>query len=163
MPAGSTNTPSSIPDITLPPFYTLLNTIPDSETYVRLRYASGLTPHSLTAATIGLPKSIHAVQIQHDPSQTIVGMGRIVGDGALFFLVVDIAVDPAHQKKGLGKAIMSDITKWIAREAPEGAYASLVADGEAKRLYRIFGWREVVEHGSVGMYWHKKAVKKDQE
>ena len=34
-------------------------------------------------------------------------MGRVIGDGGLFFQVVDIAVEPAHQGRGLGKAIVA--------------------------------------------------------
>ena len=51
-------------------------------------------------------------------------MGRIVGDGALNFEIVDIAVDPAHQGRGLGRIIMENIIRWLDSNAYKGAYVS---------------------------------------
>ena len=77
-------------------------------------------------------------------------MGRIIGDGGCFYQVVDIAVLPEHQSCGLGKAIMREIVGYIAREVPESGYVSLLADGEAYRLYQQFGF-SVTAPASVGM------------
>jgi GNAT superfamily N-acetyltransferase len=77
-------------------------------------------------------------------------MGRIVGDGALFFQVVDVAVEPAHQGKGLGKSIMEALMAELRRRVPAEAYVSLIADGEAHQLYQQFGF-ELTAPASVGM------------
>ena len=61
------------------------------------------------AAAIGLPNSLYAVQVFDGAN--VVGMGRVIGDGGLFFQVVDIAVLPAYQGQGLGKQIMAAITE----------------------------------------------------
>ena len=79
-----------------------------------------------------------------------VGMGRVIGDGGLFFQVVDIAVDPAHQGRGLGKIIVGTLVAHLRSSAPAGAYVSLMADGEAFRLYAQFGF-ELTAPASVGM------------
>ena len=68
-------------------------------------------------------------------------MGRIVGDGALNFEIVDVAVDPAHQGKGLGRQIMQKIVSWLDENAVKGAYVSLVAD--VPELYAKFGFSSV--------------------
>ena len=39
----------------------------------------------------------------------MIGIGRIVGDGALNFEIVDIAVDPKYQKQRFGRIIMEHI------------------------------------------------------
>lgn len=40
-------------------------------------------------------------------------MGRIVGDGAINFDIVDVAVDPAHRGKGLGRLVMEKlVARW---------------------------------------------------
>ncbi len=70
-----------------------------------------------------------------------VGMGRIVGDGALNFEIVDVAVDPAHQGKGLGRQIVQKIVTWLDNNAFKGAYVSLVAD--VPELYAKFGFSSV--------------------
>jgi GNAT superfamily N-acetyltransferase len=66
-------------------------------------------------------------------------MGRVVGDGGLNFEIVDVAVDPAHQGKGLGTLIMQPIMSFLEGEAPSGAYVSLIAD--VPRLYEKFGFK----------------------
>ena len=47
-----------------------------------------------------------------------IGMGRIIGDGGCFFRVVDIAVLPEHQGKGLGKRIMKALTDHLSEQVP---------------------------------------------
>ncbi len=136
------------------PAYSLVHAIPSVETYRHLRTAAGLSAKTVEAATRGLPNSLFAVQIlcAGEP----VGMGRVIGDGGSFYQVVDIAVLPAHQGRGLGKQIMAAISDFIAREVPESAYVSLIADGEAYRLYQQFGFA-LTAPASQGMALKKTA------
>lgn len=129
------------------PYITRL-AIPAIATYQHLRVAAGLSAKSTAAAAKGLPNSLFAVQILQ--CDEVVGMGRIIGDGGCFFQVVDIAVLPAHQGKGLGKLIMREIMQFIETEVPQSAYVSLIADGQAQNLYAQFGFRHTAP-ASVGM------------
>lgn len=129
------------------PYITRL-AIPAIATYQHLRVAAGLSAKSTAAAAKGLPNSLFAVQILQ--GDEVVGMGRIIGDGGCFFQVVDIAVLPAHQGKGLGKLIMREIMQFIETEVPQSAYVSLIADGQAQDLYAQFGFRYTAP-ASVGM------------
>ncbi|QSX39014.1 GNAT family N-acetyltransferase [Shewanella sedimentimangrovi] len=128
--------------------YTSVHTIPSVETYRQLRSTAGLSPKTIEAAERGLPNSLFAVQIFCDG--TPVGMGRVIGDGGAFYQVVDIAVLPEHQGRGLGKMIMAEIADYIEREVPESGYVSLLADGEAYRLYQQYGFA-LTAPASVGM------------
>ncbi|WP_027910396.1 GNAT family N-acetyltransferase [Pseudomonas sp. URMO17WK12:I4] len=136
------------------PTYSLVHTIPSVETYRHLRTAAGLSGKTVEAASRGLPNSLFAVQVlcAGEP----VGMGRVIGDGGAFFHVVDIAVLPEHQGRGLGKMIMAAISDYIAREVPESGYVSLLADGEAYRLYQQFGFA-LTAPASLGMGLKKTA------
>ena len=78
-------------------------------------------------------------------------MGRVIGDGGCFFQVTDIAVDPAHQGRGLGKMVMAELKKWIDENVPETGYVSLIADGKANELYAQYGFVSVGPV-SEGMY-----------
>lgn len=127
--------------------YTLLDELPTPEDFCRLREVSGLSPKPLVAARIGLPNSVLAVIVREDGRT--VGMGRVIGDGATVFQIVDIAVEPGHQGQGLGKAIMSRIMARLKELAP-GAYVSLIADGEARHLYAQYGFAPVAP-ASIGM------------
>ena len=77
------------------------------------------------------------------------GMGRVVGDGALNFEIVDMAVDPEHQRKGLGRMMMERIMAYLEREAPKGAYIMLMAD--VPEFYAKFGF-QLSRPESEGMY-----------
>ncbi|WP_375452787.1 GNAT family N-acetyltransferase [uncultured Devosia sp.] len=90
-------------------------------------------PKSLEAARLGLPNSWHSVTILHQG--TLIGMGRVIGDGGTAFQITDMAVNPAHQGKGIGKAIMANLVGRLRSHAPKSAHVSLIADGPAQHLY----------------------------
>lgn len=134
--------------MTEPSDYTVLHAIPAVETYCALRSAAGLSPKTAEAAARGLPASLFAVQILAEGRT--VGMGRVIGDGGTAYQVVDIAVRPEHQGRGLGKLIMREISAYLDRELPPSAYVSLIADGPARDLYAQFGF-EPTAPASIGM------------
>ncbi|UAB73485.1 GNAT family N-acetyltransferase [Vibrio sp. SCSIO 43132] len=119
---------------------------PTPEEFVAMRITAGLSAKSLEAARIGLPNSLYAVSIRDEGK--LIGMGRVVGDGACNFEVVDVAVDPSYQGKGLGKQIMQYIDAYIASVALEGSYVSMIAD--EPEFYQKLGYR-LVSPRSHGM------------
>lgn len=128
--------------------YQLIPTTPGVDDYLRLRIAAGLSAKTREQAEIGLPNSWCGVTVVHDGAA--IGMGRIIGDGGTAFQIVDIALEPAHHGKGLGKAIMAALMDRLKAEAPEGAYVSLIADGDARHLYAKYGFEPVMP-ASIGM------------
>lgn len=135
--------------------YRTISEPPSVATYMALREAAGMRSRSAEGAARGLPNSLFAIQVLH--GEETVGMGRVIGDGGCFYQVVDIAVMPAHQGRGLGKRIMGEIRDYLLREAPENAFVSLLADGEAHRLYRQFGFTPTAPH-AIGMGWYLTAA-----
>ncbi|CAH5480868.1 MULTISPECIES: GNAT family N-acetyltransferase [Enterobacterales] len=130
--------------------YDLVDAVPPAEDFCRLRIISGLTPRSPEAAKHALPRTFHGVYIEY--SGLIVGMGRIVGDGALNFEIVEVAVDPEHQGKGLGRKIMEALMSWLGQHAPAGAYITLIAD--VPELYEKFGFKSVrPESEGMALNW----------
>lgn len=127
--------------------YQLTAETPSIEDYLRLRINAGLSAKVEANAVAGLPNTWFAVVVRRDGR--IVGMGRIIGDGGLFFQIVDMAIEPAHQGRGLGKAIMTALMDRL-RSYAQGAYVSLIADGEANRLYAQYGF-EPTTPKSIGM------------
>lgn len=111
--------------------YKVIHTTPSVSVYRDLRVKSGLSAKSEAASIAGLPNSLFSVQIilesdSNGDSVAVVGMGRVIGDGGCFYQVVDIAVDPAHQGKGLGKLLVKEIKKWLDANVPESGYVSLI-------------------------------------
>lgn len=133
--------------------YSILREVPSIETYRTLRSGSGLSQRTTEAAERGLPCSLFAVQVL--AGVTPIGMGRVVGDGGCFFQVVDIAVLKEHQGKGVGKMIMKEIVQYIETNVPESGYVSLIADGQAHKLYARFGF-EFTAPASVGMAFRRR-------
>ena len=130
------------------PGYEIRPETPSVEVYRHLRVAAGLSPKSAEAARAGLPGTWFGVVAYHDDGP--VGMGRVIGDGGTAFQIVDIAVLPEHQGRGLGKAIMAALMSALTERAPATAYVSLIADGDAKHLYARFGFAETAP-ASIGM------------
>ncbi|TBV75912.1 GNAT family N-acetyltransferase [Pseudoxanthomonas winnipegensis] len=132
----------------MPPRYTLIEAVPTVAVYRALRVCAGLSAKTEEAAVKGLPQSCFAVQVLCDGEP--IGMGRVIGDGGCFYQVVDIAVLPAHQGQGLGKRIMAAIADYLHLQVPASAYVSLIADGQAHRLYAQFGFAPTAP-ASIGM------------
>jgi GNAT superfamily N-acetyltransferase len=126
----------------------LVERFPGVDDYRRLRSVAGLSPKSAEAAALGLANTLYGVSLKL--GQDTIGMGRIIGDGGCFFVVVDIAVQPEYQRRGLGKRIMGALDAWLRTHAPDSSNVSLFADGDARHLYAQYGF---VEAGpvSVGM------------
>ncbi|MGH8080246.1 MAG: GNAT family N-acetyltransferase [Lysobacter sp.] len=111
-----------------------------AEDYCRLRIEAGMSPRTLQAAARGLPGTLFGVSLLLH-GETI-GMGRIIGDGGCFYTVVDVAVAPQWQGRGLGKRIFDRLDAWLRANAEPSAFVTLVADGDAKHLYAKYGFVE---------------------
>lgn len=122
--------------------------IPGNAEYRALRSAAGLSVMSEEGAGIGLPASWCSVCVRVEGE--LIGMGRVVGDGGLFLFVVDIAVTPAWQGKGLGRRIMQALMDEVHARAPSRTMVGLIADGSAHELYAKFGFK-LVAPGAHGM------------
>ena len=116
----------------------LVERFPGIDDYRRLRAATGLSPRSAAAAARGLVNTLYGVSLMR--AGEVVGMGRVIGDDGCFFTVVDIAVLPELQGRGLGKRIMAALDAWLKANVPPSADVTLAADGEAKRLYAQYGF-----------------------
>lgn len=132
------------------PGYQLVMAAPPVADYLRLRQESGLSPKTEEQATAALPGSWAACHVVADGSGEVVGMGRLLGDGGWYFHVVDMAVLPAHQRRGLGDAVLRALLDRVRETAPPGAYVNLLADPPGRPLYARHGFTETAP-GSVGM------------
>ena len=130
--------------------YLLKSEIPSVADYIAIRLAAGLARKSEEAARIGLAHSLFGVVVYHGSEP--IGIGRVIGDGGCFFEVTDIAVLPAHQKKGVGDMIMKAIMDYLHTHAPETAYVSLMADHGTPHFYKRYGFAFAEMPKSSGMY-----------
>ncbi|EGR2797518.1 N-acetyltransferase [Vibrio navarrensis] len=120
--------------------------VPSPQEFCEMRVKAGLSPKSLKAATIALPNSLYAISVRD--GDLLVAMGRVVGDGACNFEIVDVAVDPKYQGQGLGRKVMEHIDNYLASVALEGSYVSMIAD--EPEFYEKLGYK-LVSPSSQGM------------
>jgi ribosomal protein S18 acetylase RimI-like enzyme len=130
--------------------YALVMEPPPVSDYLRLRVESGLTPKSRDQAVAALPGSWAACHVVSDESGEVLGMGRLLGDGGWYFHLVDIAVLPAHQRRGIGDEVLRALLDRIRHLAPAGACVTLLADTPGRRLYERHGFSAAAPR-SMGM------------
>lgn len=134
----------------MPDGYTLVDGPPSVDDYLRLRADSGLTPKRRDQAEAGVVGAWAACHVVDDATDETVGMGRVLGDGGWYFHIVDMAVLPSHQRRGIGDAVLGWLVDRIRSDAPPGAWITLLADPPGRRLYERHGFVETAP-GSVGM------------
>jgi len=139
-----------VPSAELPQGYRLVDGVPAVEEYLELRRGSGLTPKRRDQAAAALAGSWAAVHVVCEAGGPAVGMGRVIGDGGWYFHVVDMAVLPEHQRRGLGDAILTALLDRIRDGAPAGAYVNLLADPPGRKLYERHGFAATAPR-SIGM------------
>lgn len=130
----------------------IVHRIPSIEEYLTLRKVSGLSKMSVEGASKGLPNTLFAVVLEEEGQA--IGMGRVVGDGGLFFHITDICVRPEYQGKGYGKAIMREIKTYLEKNMSLQSHAVLFADPPADQLYAQYGFTYTAPD-SLGMWWKK--------
>lgn len=133
-----------------PDRYALVASAPSVGEYVQLRQAAGLSPKRLDQAGPALANSWAFCHIRHVASDTAVAMGRVLGDGGWYFHIADMATDPAHQRRGLGRRVLAWLIDQIDAHAPPHPYVTLMADEPGRPLYRSMGFVETAPH-SLGM------------
>lgn len=123
---------------------------PTLDDYLRLRAESGLTPKSVEQGRAAINGAWAAVHVVDTTSGETVGMGRTLGDGGWYFHIIDMAVLPRYQRRGIGAAVLRWLIATIEERAPSGAYVTLMADEAGRALYRAHGFVETGPR-TVGM------------
>ena len=77
------------------------------DTYLKLRASVGWKKLSEEQALRALRNSIYTVSAYIDDK--VVGMGRMVGDGAVICYIQDLVIHPSFQKLGVGEGLMKKL------------------------------------------------------
>jgi ribosomal protein S18 acetylase RimI-like enzyme len=100
----------------MPDPYQLVERVATLEEYRTLCTAVGWEAvMNFEAAKKALPNSLYGVIVECEGKA--IGMGRVVGDGAIFYYLQDVAVMPEHQDQGVGKRIVEHLVEHI-KQAP---------------------------------------------
>ena len=106
--------------------------------YQSLRRAVGWQNHAVDMAEKSLANSIFTVCAISE--NKVIGFGRVVGDGHIYFYLQDVIVSPEYQGQGIGYKITEKLNDLILSVAQSGAYIGLMAAENASGLYEKFGF-----------------------
>lgn len=90
----------------------------DIDTYMELRAAVHFRPLTRDQARRGLDNSLYTLVAYKDGKA--VGMGRIVGDGAIICYVQDLIIRPEVQGEGIGGLILEALKDFVIHTGFEG-------------------------------------------
>lgn len=110
------------------------------ETYLSLRASVGWKLLKDSQAEKALENSLLTLTAYIDDKP--VGMGRIVGDGAVICYVQDLVVKPEYQKYGVGSVIMERLIKFVTdiKEKDTEIMMCLMCAKGREHFYEKFGF-----------------------
>lgn len=130
----------------------------DRGIYFSLRESIGWHNFSKAQTEKALQNSVYDV-VAND-GDTPVGMGRLVGDGALYCYVQDVVVHPDYQGRGIGTEILNQLLDYIDQIIEEDGRMSigLVSAQGKESFYEQFGFKQIPhEFSGAGM---RKVIRK---
>lgn len=111
---------------------------PTASEFAELRQAIGWTNPAISCIQDSIDNSLFWVSIYQD--KQLIGCGRVVGDGAMYFYLQDVIVHPDHQECGLGKMIMDAINRFISVTCRPGSTVGLLAAKGKEGFYLNYGF-----------------------
>lgn len=108
--------------------------------YQSLRNTTGWASLEDDIVNVALEKDLFSICVL-DNEKTI-GIGRIIGDGAIYFYIQDVIVLPEYQNKGIGKLIMDQIELYLRDNANNNSFVGLMAAEGVRKFYTKYGYLE---------------------
>lgn len=125
--------------------------------YISLRSSVGWNNFAKEQVFKSINNSIYSVTVVEN-DETI-AMGRLLGDG-IYFMIVDIVVNPEFQGKGIGSKIVDMLLKYVDDMTPTGGRSSiqLIAEPGKEEFYIKRGFKLIPhEYCGSGM---RKVIRK---
>lgn len=127
--------------------------MPSNKDFIKL-FSSVDWERSIKRVSKNKKHSTFAVSLYLD--NTIVGMGRVVGDGS-YFTIYDVVVDKAFQGLGFGSIIIGEIVNWYKSIQDDDTFLYLNASKDRESFYERFGFKSRPnEDVGAGMKWYNE-------
>ena len=91
----------------------------DVDTYLGLRNKVGWKVLTREQAGMALKNSLITVAAFDEDKP--IGMGRVVGDGAVISYIQDLIVIPEYQSQGVGSAILTELINYVKNITMDGS------------------------------------------
>lgn len=127
-----------------------------AEEFYELRASVEWKNVSTTELAIALDNSMYVVGVYED--DTLVAMGRIVGDKVFKAMLTDIIVKPDYQKKGYGRVVVTELLKLAQENMQEGELMCIEAAPTSGNIpfYVKCGMKHKPEEQEGVYIWLKK-------
>jgi ribosomal protein S18 acetylase RimI-like enzyme len=120
--------------------YTIIRRLPTVEEIKMFHNAVGWDNVDDSAAATALQNSLFGLTVMHKGK--LIGCGRVIGDGGMYFYIQDIVVLPEYQGRGVGQMIMNEIMDYIKSAARPNAFIGLMSAKDKSGFYVKFGFAE---------------------
>jgi ribosomal protein S18 acetylase RimI-like enzyme len=119
--------------------YHISNECPTAEEFIELRRLIGWADTDLHMAKRSLANSLFHVVVKGQGK--LIGMGRVVGDGVMYFYIQDVVVAPDYQNQGIGQLLMDRIEAYLSATAVKGSTIGLLAAKGKEGFYSRYGYK----------------------
>ncbi len=127
--------------------YELFDNRLTAEDFIRLKVATGFVERPVEQVKKALENGLFNVVAVSNGE--VIGMGRLVGDGAMYWYLQEIIVLPDYQGKGIGRSIVNRLLDHIESTVVPGTFVEvgLTAVKGKEPFYEKMGF----DLGSSGM------------
>ncbi|NRF28145.1 GNAT family N-acetyltransferase [Vibrio coralliilyticus] len=129
--------------------------MPTVNQYNALRRSVGWEEIDKYRTNLALKNSILSVCASTEDK--IIGIGRVVGDGAMYFYIQDIIVCPNYQRQGIGSSIVEQIMSNVQSLTRKGSgtFIGLMADKGLANFYSKYGFEYQSDDVPFMNIWQK--------
>ncbi len=133
----------------------LVDNILRAEDFVRLRSTAGFADTPVEHARKALQNGL--VNVSAIYNGELVGMGRLVGDGAMYWYLQEIIVLPEFQQKGIGTMIVDHLVNYAKENSATGRFTTIggVSAKGKEPFYEKMGF-DIIPNGIKKMIEIKK-------
>ncbi|MHB8835993.1 MAG: GNAT family N-acetyltransferase [Candidatus Methylomirabilia bacterium] len=107
--------------------------------FMQVRQALGLPVLGFPIAARAVRDDLFNVVVLLD-GETLVGCARVIGDGVLTFLILDVLVAPKYQRKGVGSKMLGIVLGYLETVAEPGAFVGLMAAPGTEAFFAKHGF-----------------------
>ncbi len=118
--------------------YKIEHTAPVSDAFANLRTQVKWQNPDDKTLKVSIENSLFWVTVYD--TDKLIGTGRIIGDGAMYFYIQDVIVAPSYQKQGIGHLVMTHIEDYLSNTCSNGATIGLFSAHGKESFYTQYGY-----------------------